>query len=284
MIVGPASAQKPFWTRRRITDLSCGSILALLALLGLFPYLIALLVSFKDDAEYAQSAWLPTLPFHFENWTSAWNQINLYWVNSLIVAGVVTLALLALSSVAGFVFARYAFPGNGLLFFLIIIMIAVPSVINLVPLFLLVKNLHLIDTLWALIVPYTVGGLYPSVYLLRNSIRAINDEMFEAARVDGASGPQMYWFIVLPLSLPIMGTVIMTQLTGVWNEYIWAFLVINDSSKRTIGTGLQFFTNEQTTSFGPLFAGYLLASVPLLIAFTFLSRYFVAGIQAGTGK
>jgi ABC-type glycerol-3-phosphate transport system permease component len=70
----------------------------------------------------------------------------------------------------------------------------------------------------------------------------------------------------------------------VWNEYIWAFLVINDPYKRTIGTGLQFFTNEQTTSFGPLFAGYLLASVPLLIAFTFLSRYFVAGIQAGTGK
>ncbi len=284
MVNNAPNAGRAFWTRRRITDLSCGSILAVLAFLGLFPYLIALVVSFKDDLEYARSAWLPTLPLHFENWVNAWNQINIYWVNSFIVAGAVTLALLALSSVAGFVFARYSFPGNGLLFFLIIIMIAVPSVINLVPLFLLIKNLHMIDTLWALIVPYTVGGLYASVYLLRNSIRAINDELFEAARIDGSSGPQMYWFIVLPLSRPIMGTVIMTQLTGVWNEYIWAFLVINDPSKRTIGTGLQFFTNEQTTSFGPLFAGYILASVPLLIAFIFLSRYFVAGIQAGTGK
>ena len=283
MVGNPASAGKPFWTRRRITDLSCGSVLAVLAFLGLFPYLIALIVSFKDDMEYAQSAWLPTLPLHFENWVNAWNQINIYWVNSFIVAGAVTLALLILSSVAGFVFARYSFPGNGLLFFLIIIMIAVPSVINLVPLFLLIKNLHMIDTLWALIVPYTVGGS-ASVYLLRNSIRAINDELFEAARIDGSSGPQMYWFIVLPLSRPIMGTVIMTQLTGVWNEYIWAFLVINDPTKRTIGTGLQFFTGEQTTSFGPLFAGYILASVPSLIAFIFLSRYFVAGIQAGTGK
>jgi ABC-type glycerol-3-phosphate transport system permease component len=284
-VVGePARDGQPFWTRRRITDLSCGSILAILALIGLFPYLIALVVSFKDDMEYAQSAWLPTLPLQFENWSNAWNQINIYWVNSFIVAGAVTVALLALSSVAGFVFARYKFPGNSLLFFLIIIMIAVPSVINLVPLFLLVRNLHMIDTLWALILPYTVGGLYASVYLLRNSIRAINDELFEAARIDGSSGPQMYWFVVLPLSRPIMGTVIMTQLTGVWNEYIWAFLVINDANKRTIGTGLQFFTNEQTTSFGPLFAGYILASVPLLIAFIFLSRYFVAGIQAGTGK
>ena len=284
MMVKSAHAGRPFWTHRRITDLSCGSILAVLAFLGLVPYLIAFVVSFKDDSEYARSAWLPTLPLHPENWANAWNQINIYWVNSLLVAGAVTFALLVLSTVAGFVFARYSFPGRGPLFFLIIIMIAVPSVINLVPLFLLIKSLHMIDTLWALIVPYTVGGLYPSVYLLRNSIRAINDDLFDAARMDGSSGPQMYWFIVLPLSLPIMGTVIMTQLTGVWNEYIWAFLVINDSSKRTIGTGLQFFTSEQTTSFGPLFAGYLLASVPLLVAFTFLSRYFVAGIQAGTSK
>jgi ABC-type glycerol-3-phosphate transport system permease component len=284
MIAKSARGSLPAWNRRRLTDLSCGSVLALLAFLGLFPYLIALIDSFKDDVQYAHSVWMPLLPFHWENYTNAWNQISIYWVNSLLVAASVTVALLALSSVAGFVFARYSFPGRAGLFFLIIIMIAVPSVINLVPLFLLIKSLHMIDTLWALIVPYTVGSLYPSVYLMRNSIRAINDEIFEAARIDGGSGPQMYRYIVLPLSRPIMGTVVMTQLTGVWNEFIWAFLVINDPAKRTIGTGLQFFTNMQTTSFGPLFAGYILASVPLLAAFTFLSRYFVAGIQAGTGR
>ena len=284
MVARSANGRKTFWTPRRVTDLSCGAILTVLAFVGLFPFLIALITSFKDDYEYAQSVWLPLLPLHGENYANAWNQISIYWGNSLIVAGAVTLALLALSSVAGFVFARYSFPGRSLLFFLIIIMIAVPSVINLVPLFVLIKNLHMIDTLWALIVPYTVGGLYPSVYLLRNSIRAINDELFDAARMDGSSGRQMYWFIVLPLSFPIMGTVVMTQLTGVWNEFIWAFLVISDPTKRTIGTGLQFFTGMQTSSFGPLFAGYILASLPLLIAFSFLSRYFVAGIQAGTGK
>ena len=87
MMVKSAHAGRPFWTHRRITDLSCGSILAVLAFLGLVPYLIAFIVSFKDDSEYARSAWLPTLPFHFENWANAWNQINIYWVNSLIVAG-----------------------------------------------------------------------------------------------------------------------------------------------------------------------------------------------------
>jgi ABC-type glycerol-3-phosphate transport system permease component len=102
--------------------------------------------------------------------------------------------------------------------------------------------------------------------------------------VDGASGPQIYRHIVLPLSIPAMGTVVMITITGVWNEYVWAFLAIADPARRTIGTGLQFYTNEQTTSYGPLFAGYILASLPLLLAFIFTSRYYVAGLQAGSVK
>jgi ABC-type glycerol-3-phosphate transport system permease component len=270
--------------RRRISPLICGGILAFMAVLGLFPFLIALIDSFKDDAEYYKSAWHPMLPLHWENYANAWSQINIYWVNSFIVAGSVIVAVLALSSVSGFVFARYNFPGKGLLFSLIVIMLAVPGVVSMVPLFLLVKNLGLMDTLGSLIIIYTVGALYISVYLLRNSMAAINDEMFEAARVDGASGLQQYLRIALPLSLPIMGTVIMIQITTVWNDYIWPFLLLPDANKRTISTGLQFFTSMGGTSFGPLFAGYLLSSVPLLLCFTFLSRYFVAGLQAGTSK
>lgn len=280
---GAPPLRKRFWSRRRVTDLSCGSLLSVCAFLGLFPFLVALSDSFKDDLEYYQSSWAPMLPLHWENYTNAWNQINIYWVNSFIVVGVVTAALLVLSSVSGFVFARYSFPGRQLLFFLIIAMYAVPSVVYMVPLFLMIKNLGLMDSLLGLSVVYTVAGLYTAVYLLRNSIEAINDEMFEAARVDGASGPQIYRFIALPLSLPIMGTVIMMQINNVWNDYIWPFLLLSDPGKRTISTGLQFFTGE-TTEFGPLFAGYLLSSVPLLCCFIFLSRYFVAGLQAGTSK
>lgn len=275
--------RRHFWNRRRLIDLICGSILCLLAFLGMFPFLVGLSDSFKDNLQYYHSVWQPMWPLHLENWSNAWNQINIYWVNSFIVAGAVTAALLALSSVSGFVFARYGFPGRNLLFFLIIAMYAVPNVVYMVPQFLLIKDLGLLDTLTGLILIYTVTGLYTAVYLLRNAIEAINDEMFEAARVDGASGPQMYWFIALPLSLPIMGTVTMMQINTVWNDYIWPFLLITDNGKRTISTGLQFF-NGETTAYGPLFAGYLLSSVPLLVCFIFLSRYFVAGLQAGTSK
>ncbi len=269
---------------RRLNDLWIGGILAALAFLGLFPFAFALIGSFKDDAQFAHTYWLPALPLHLENYGNAWGQISIYWVNSIIVAATTTLAILLLGSVSGFVFARYEFPGRNLFFFLIIILLAVPGIVNLVPLFLLVKALGLIDSKWALIVVYTVGNLYVTVYLMRNSIKAINDEMFDAARIDGASGPQVYRRIVLPLIRPVMGTVVMTTITGVWNEYIWAFLVINDPTKRTIGTGLQYYTNEQTTSYGPLFAGYILASLPLLLAFIFTSRYYVAGLQAGSVK
>ncbi|MGH2388880.1 MAG: carbohydrate ABC transporter permease [Chloroflexota bacterium] len=276
--------QRGMRRRRRWTDLTIGGILSFLAFLGLFPFLFALIGSFKDDSQFAHTYWLPALPLHWENYGNAWGEISIYWLNSIIVAVATTAAILTLGSVAGFVFARYEFPGRDLFFFLIIILLAVPGVVNLVPLFLLVKWLHLLDTLGALIVVYTVGNLYTTVYLLRNATRAINDEMFDAARVDGASGPQIYLRIVLPLSIPIMGTVLMTTITGVWNEYVWAFLAISDPAKRTIGTGLQYFTGEQTISYGPLFAGYILASLPLLIAFIFTSRYYVAGLQAGSVK
>ena len=284
MVVRHPTAPRGRRRSRRRTDLWIGGILAVLAFLGLFPFAFALIGSLKDDAQFARTYWLPALPFHWENYGNAWGQISIYWVNSILVALVTTAAILLLGSVSGFVFARYEFPGRDLFFFLIIILLAVPGVVNLVPLFLLVKALGLLNTQGALIVVYTVGNLYVTVYLLRNSIRAINDDMFDAARIDGASGPQIYWRIVLPLSRPVMGTVLMTTITGVWNEYVWAFLVINDPTRRTIGTGLQFYTNEQTTSYGPLFAGYILASLPLLLAFIFTSRYYVAGLQAGSVK
>jgi len=284
MVVRQPTARRRLLRPRLLTDLGIGGILSVLAFLGLFPFAFALIGSFKTDDQFAHTYWLPALPLHFENYGNAWGQISIYWVNSIIVALATTVAILVLGSVSGFVFARYEFPGRNLFFFLIIILLAVPGIVNLVPLFLLVKSLGLIDSKWALIVVYTVGNLYVTVYLLRNAIKAINDEMFEAARIDGASGPQVYLRIVLPLSFPVMGTVVMTTLTGVWNEYIWAFLVINDPTKRTIGTGLQYYTNEQTTSYGPLFAGYILASLPLLLAFIFTSRYYVAGLQAGSVK
>lgn len=271
-------------TKRRRNDVLIGAILALLAFLGLFPFGFALIGSFKNSAQFTSSYWLPALPLHLENYSGAWAQISTFWINSLIVGIATSVIILALGTVSGFVFARYRFPGRETLFYMIIILLAVPGVVNLVPLFLLVKALGMIDTLWALIVVYSVGNLYTTVYLMRNSIQGIGDEIFEAAKLDGASGPQTFLRIVLPLSIPAMGTVIMTTLTGVWNEYLWALLVINDPAKRTIGTGLQFFTTQVGTEYGPMFAGYILASLPLVIAFALASRYYLAGLQAGSVK
>ncbi len=271
-------------TKRQRNDALIGGILALLAFLGLFPFGFALIGSFKNSAQFTQSYWLPALPLHMENYSSAWAQISTFWINSLIVGIATSTIILVLGTVSGFVFARYRFPGRETLFYMIIILLAVPGVVNLVPLFLLVKALGMIDTLWALIVVYSVGNLYTTVYLMRNSISSIGDEIFEAAKLDGASGPQTFLRIVLPLSIPAMGTVIMTTLTGVWNEYLWALLVINDPAKRTIGTGLQFFTTQVGTEYGPMFAGYILASLPLVIAFALASRYYLAGLQAGSVK
>ena len=190
MVVRHPTAPRGRRRSRRLTDLWIGGILAVLAFLGLFPFAFALIGSLKDDAQFAHTYWLPALPFHWENYGNAWGQISIYWVNSILVALVTTAAILLLGSVSGFVFARYEFPGRDLFFFLIIILLAVPGVVNLVPLFLLVKALGLLNTQGALIVVYTVGNLYVTVYLMRNSIRAINDDMFTE---DVIADPYIYY-------------------------------------------------------------------------------------------
>ena len=208
--------------RRRRNDLIIGAILAVIAFLGIFPFAFALIDSFKDDMQFAQTYWLPAFPLHLENYTNAWGQFSTYWMNSVIVAVSTTAGILVLGTISGFVFARYEFPGRGVLFFLIIILLAVPGVVNLVPLFLLVKSLQLLNTLGALIVVYTVASLFVTVYLLRNAIAAITDELFDAAKVDGASGPQIYRHIVLPL-YSSHGNRLHGYVTGVWNEYAGLF-------------------------------------------------------------
>ena len=265
------------------SDLIAGSLLTLLVLLGLFPYIFMLLVSLKDNIQFFHQYWLPTVPFHLENYTAAWSQISRYILNSLLVAAASILGVLLFSSVAAFVFARYRFPGRNLLFVMVVSLLMIPPIASLIPLFLLIKNMDLLNTRWGLILPYIANGMILGTFLMRTFFEQVPDEIFEAARMDGASGFGLYWRIMLPLSGPILVTVTMVTLINVWNDYFWPLVTISDDSLRTVSIGLAFFQGQNITQWGPLFAGYTIASLPLLIVFLFASRYFVAGLTAGSG-
>lgn len=259
------------------------TVLIAFVVVSLLPYLFMVVTSFKTNQQFADNFWQLSFPLHFENYATAWQQVAPYLGNSVFVSAVSIVGILIISSIAGFVLARYRFRGKKFVFGMVLVLMMVPGIANLIPLFLLMRNLGLLNTYAALIVPYTAGGVVLGTILIRNFVEGIPQTIFDAARVDGANGFRMYRSIMLPLSLPVLGTIALITVSSVWNDFFWPLLVLTNDSLRTVSVGLQFFQGQNATDWGPLMAGYLIASLPLVILFTFLSKYFLAGVQGGIG-
>ncbi len=272
---------RPRKNRRRRTQIIVASILGLLAFIGLFPYLFMLVTSLKNNSQFYHSYLYPALPFHFGNYVAAWNELEPYFVTSAIVAISTIIGSIILGSGAAFVFARFDFFGRTFLFVLIAILLAVPNVTTLIPLFLFMRDLGLLNTRLVLILPYIAGSTILTVVIMRTFVEQLPAELFEASQLDGAGGFRMYWNMMLPLSLPIIGTVTLLSIVGVWNDYFWPLLTITQNNLRTVPVGLTYFQGQNSTAYGPLFAGYTIASVPLLVFFTFLSKWLLTGIEGG---
>lgn len=259
------------------------AVLLAFVLVSLAPYLFMIVTSFKTNQQFAENFWQLAFPLHFENFGTAWNQVAPYLGNSIFVSAVSIVIILVVASIAGFVLARYRFAGRKFIFAAVLVLMMVPGITNLIPLFLLMRNLGLLNTYAALVIPYSAGGVILGTILIRNFVDGIPQTIFDAARVDGASGPRMYRSIMLPLSLPVLGTIALVTVSSVWNDFFWPLLVLSDNNLRTVSVGLQFFQGQNATEWGPLMAGYLIASLPLVVLFTFLSKYFLAGVQGGIG-
>ncbi len=255
--------------------------LGVIVFVGLFPFLFMLVTSFKTNQQYYESWWLPALPLHLENYSRAWAQIQPYFVTSVTVAAAAIVGTVVLCSVSAFVFARYRFFGRNVLFGLIAALLMVPGISSLIPMFVLMRDLGLLNTRAVLVIPHIVGGSVLGTLLMKTFVEQLPQELFDAARVDGAGGPRMFVSIMLPLSMPVLGTIALVTVIGVWNDFFWPLLTVTENHLRTISAGLQFFQTQNATEYGPLFAGYAIASIPLLVLFVFLSKYFLAGLQGG---
>ena len=268
-------------TRRRLVDLTAAAILSCLAFVGIFPYLYMLETAVKSNSQFNSNEATPTWPFHFGNFVTAWGDVAPYLLASVIVAACTMIGCLALGSITGFVIARYHFPGRNLFFGLIALLLLIPNVASLIPLFVLMRNLGLLNTYPDLIIPQLTTQTVFAVVLMKTYIEQLPNELFDAAHIDGASSARTYWSITLPLARPIIGTVALFSVISVWSDYFWPELTIVTNSLRTVPVGVQFFQGELTTAYGPLFAGYIIASVPLLVLFVVLAKNFLAGIQGG---
>lgn len=272
---------RPRQTRVKIEQTSLVLILSLMAFLGLFPYIFMVLTSFKNNQQIVDSYWGLPIPIHFENYIAAWDQTKYYFLTTFTVVGATVAAVLLLGLLSGFIFARFSFLGRNFLFTMVGLLLMVPSIAALIPLFVLSKDLKMLNTIWVLIIPSIAGNAVLAVILFKNFIEAIQQELFDAAQVFGASSPQIFRYIVAPLSFPIIGTVSLLTMINVWNDFFWPLLTVTDDKLRTVAIGIQFFQGQNATDYGGLMAGYTLASLPLLVLFTFLSKYFLAGISGG---
>ncbi len=175
-------------------------------------------------------------------------------------------------------------PGHRILWYFFLLLMLMPGIANLVPLFMLLRNLSLLNTFWALILVYVAGGQVVQIYVLRNFIEDIPQDLFDAAEVDGAGALQQVYHIVMPMSGSILSTLGILQFIGLWNDYILPLIVMRDDHMLNMAVGLVRLDSEYVKDWGALMAGYTLASIPMVLIFLFTMRLFVKGLASGAVK
>jgi multiple sugar transport system permease protein len=262
------------------------TVVALGALVMMLPFLYMLITSFKPDAIVLQITPILPHPWTVKNYTDAWSsdEFGRYFLNSLIVAVATTFLAVWLSSMMAYSFARFHYRGRALLFGLLLLGLIVPTMMLLIPQFLLARQLQMLNSLWGLVFFYTGGNLALNTFLLRSFFADIPRELEEAMVVDGASPWSRYLRLILPLSRPGLATVAIFTFLASWDEYIWALTVINDPSRRTLPIGIALFQGQHETSWGLVFAASAIAIGPVLALFALFQKQFIGNLAAGALK
>lgn len=252
----------------------------------LLPLYMMAQVSFKNNAEFIQNPWLPANPlnWHWENWAFAAKLILPYVANTVFVAVTGTVAMLAVAVLGAYFFARYKMPGSGLLWSAFMVLMLLPGIANIVPLFSLLKEMSLLNTLYAIIIVSVAGGQAFNLFVLRSFIEDIPKDLFEAAEMDGASHFQRVIHVVLPMSSSILGTLAILAFLGMWNDFLLPLIILRDKELFTLGVGLIYLDGEYVKQWGQIMASYFFAAIPLIVLFLFTMRLFVRGLSQGAIK
>ncbi len=260
-------------------------LLALMTVILLGPFILALLGSFKTGAEVL--AWPPTLlptQWHAENYSLVWNQITdqngnslfpQWLINSVFLAGTHVVLQLFLCSLAAYAFARLKFPGQKLVLTVIVATLMIPGVVLLIPKYLILNKMGLVDNYLAIIIPGAVGAT--GIFLLTQFFRAIPKDLEEAAVMDGAGLFTVYWRVILPLAKPALATLAILEFQGAWNSFQNELVLLNTQDKFPLTVGLASLKGAYTGNINLILAASMFNTVPAVLIFIFFSRYFVQG-------
>ena len=272
---------------RRILGRTALYLLAIFGALVLaMPFVYLVGTAFTPNA-YVLSIPPVLIPAHptVQNFIDAWttNNFERYFINSAVVAGSSTAITVLFSAMLAFTFARYSFPGRTVLFYGMLLTLMIPTLVLIIPQFVLAKNLHLLDSLQGLIVVYSAGTAM-NVFLLRGFFEDIPQDLADAAAIDGAGIWTLFWQIMLPLARPALAAVtIFTFLTN-WDEFPWALTSISSGDNFTLPIALQLFQQQHQTQYGVEFAASLIAVVPVIVVFILFQRHFVSGLTSAAVK
>lgn len=260
-----------------------GTIWAVLAC-AFLPLYLMLVVSFKTNKQFYHAPAALTQPLHPENWRVAWESVMPSVANSVFISTATTALTLCLALCGAYFFARLRMPLSKFFWNAILILMMMPMIANLVPLFRLLGDLNLLNTLAALILVGAASGQVFAIFVLRNFVADIPQDLYEAAEIDGSNHFQQLWHIVLPLSGPILGTVGVMQFLTVWNDFVLPLIVMRDHSRLPVMVQLLRLSGEYIKLWGPLMAGYTLASLPIIFLFICSMKLFVRGLTEGGVK
>ena len=253
------------------------------ALVMIFPVYCMVVVALTPKAEmYSSGAHLWPQQLTFGNFTDLFRRFPLgqWFTNSVLVALITTLLSVTVNLLAGYALAKIRFAGRSVLFLLVLSTLMIPTQAIMIPQFRVVSSLGLYGTFWAVILPSAATAL--GIFLARQFMLSVPDELLEAARVDGAGNLKIFLRIVLPLSKPLIAVMVLIAFMGQWNDFLWPLITLKDPDLYTLPVAMRFLQGQFVNDYGALMAMALMASLPLVVMFVLLQRWFVQGL-ARTG-
>lgn len=281
----PAPAGRRNKISKNVPQIILNAVIILLLFLMIFPLAMSVWNAFKLDYQFEDTMWYPTFPLNIYNLFDAFAQLKEYILNTVVVGIAGGGGLLLVAGLSAYAFARIDFPGRRFFFSMVIALLMMPGVLTLIPTIQLYKDFGLLNNRFSLILPLWTTGPIFGVFLLTSFFKGIPKDIFESAKLDGATDLHCFVKIALPLCMPIMGTLTIMTLVNIWNDYLWPMTVLENVEYMTISAGLVLtYTKEHSANMPLQFAGYLVASAPLILLFVAANKYYIEGLVGASIK
>jgi raffinose/stachyose/melibiose transport system permease protein len=268
---------------RRRTPFGSYVLLGLVALFTVLPLLLIWFTAFKPNIDTVTKPYAPPDSFYLHNFVEAWKtgRFGTYFENSVRITIPVVVVSVICSLLAGYALASIKFRGSRLFLIVFTIGLMIPTQALLIPLFITMRDLHLLDTFWSVIISEIGFALPFGIFIMRGFFRSLPTELTDAARMDGCSELRLLWHIALPLSLPAVLALALFQFIFSWNDFLFPLVFLSSENARTLPLGLIYFTGKYTTNWALTGAGVIMISAPVILLYIVLQRHFVRGIVAG---